>query len=548
MLDYLQTVQNLESGGDPNAIAPGGPNAARGLYQFQPTTFRDFAPPGANIMDPNAQASAMSAFTASNKKQLTDALGRDPTDSELYLAHQQGARGALKLLQNPDKTPAELGLGPAVANNKGDPNAPASAFVSKWGDKYAQASGNVPSGDPDAPDTTPTGTIPQEGRSAATAANVLANQSSPPDPTGSPIQQQGGSGDVGNQLIRTASALASINNPAQAAALKGLLPPDAVKYHQVQPLQDKGTDAAGKNRVIFNPNTGQTQYQPIPESSQDNTPTAPTVLGDTTKTGDEYLNSITDPATRARIQAVVEGRQPLPTGFSAKTPEGLQIINGVGLADPTFQAGDAQARTSMLKDLGKTSPQSIGGQKASLNTIAGHLDGLAQKAADLNNSDYTLYNKAANFGRDQTGDPRITAWNTQSHAVAAEVAKLFSGKAPAYAEMKTLMEGLSPDMGPQKLKAAITTMAGLVQERLNSLQSNYDTTMGAGAKLKMIDDKNAPILQKFLSPDYQLPGTHAATPSGPSSGPVTITGDDDYNRLPSGTRFIGPDGKPRIKP
>lgn len=39
-----------------------------------------------------------------------------------------------------------------------------------------------------------------------------------------------------------------------------------------------------------------------------------------------------------------------------------------------------------------------------------------------------------------------------------------------------------------------------------------------------------------------------AQDNGHFKGPVTITGDADYNALPSGTTFIGPDGKQRKKP
>jgi len=34
----------------------------------------------------------------------------------------------------------------------------------------------------------------------------------------------------------------------------------------------------------------------------------------------------------------------------------------------------------------------------------------------------------------------------------------------------------------------------------------------------------------------------------PSANPVKIAGDADYNKLPSGALFIGPDGKQRRKP
>lgn len=45
----------------------------------------------------------------------------------------------------------------------------------------------------------------------------------------------------------------------------------------------------------------------------------------------------------------------------------------------------------------------------------------------------------------------------------------------------------------------------------------------------------------------QQPSQGAQQPAG-GQQPVRITGDADYNRLPSGARFIGPDGVERVKP
>lgn len=55
----------------------------------------------------------------------------------------------------------------------------------------------------------------------------------------------------------------------------------------------------------------------------------------------------------------------------------------------------------------------------------------------------------------------------------------------------------------------------------------------------------------FLSkyPQYNPDGTTKQPPaSGGSAAPVKINGDADYNALPSGATFIGPDGKTRTKP
>jgi len=49
-------------------------------------------------LDPTANAAMAGALTQANAAQLSAALGRKPTDGELYMAHVLGASGALKLI------------------------------------------------------------------------------------------------------------------------------------------------------------------------------------------------------------------------------------------------------------------------------------------------------------------------------------------------------------------------------------------------------------------------------------------------------------------
>lgn len=130
--DYFGKLAQIESKGNPNAVSPTG---AQGLFQFIPSTWKQYGG-GADVRDPKAQFVAVQKLTADNRDALTKALGREPTAGELYLAHQQGAGGAIKLLSNPGATPAELGLGRNVAVNGGNPNAPAAQFVQKWVSKF----------------------------------------------------------------------------------------------------------------------------------------------------------------------------------------------------------------------------------------------------------------------------------------------------------------------------------------------------------------------------------------------------------------------------
>lgn len=134
--DYLAKVAGIENpSGSPYATSSTG---ATGKFQFIPSTWRQFGA-GGNIHDPSAQDAAMNRFTRANYATLQEGLGRAPTDGELYLAHQQGAAGALKLLQNPNMPAGQLVGARAISVNGGNPNAPAASFVDKWGRRFGGA-------------------------------------------------------------------------------------------------------------------------------------------------------------------------------------------------------------------------------------------------------------------------------------------------------------------------------------------------------------------------------------------------------------------------
>lgn len=81
-----------------------------------------------------------------------------------------------------------------------------------------------------------------------------------------------------------------------------------------------------------------------------------------------------------------------------------------------------------------------------------------------------------------------------------------------------------------------------VQERqYTAIQRQY----GGIAQRLGLDPNN--IMIDFTRPQAP-PGAGGEAPSGGTQAPVRITGDAEYQRLASGTRFIGPDGVERIKP
>jgi len=127
----------VESGGDPTA--PNGEHL--GLGQFSPATWKEYGE--GDRTNPEASIVATQKYAAANQPILSLALHRAPTDAELYLAHQQGPFGAVKLLQNPNVRAGALVGDDKITQNGGDPNAPAAAFTAMWTKRF-----NNPSGEP----------------------------------------------------------------------------------------------------------------------------------------------------------------------------------------------------------------------------------------------------------------------------------------------------------------------------------------------------------------------------------------------------------------
>lgn len=146
---YTSAVFAIESNNDPNNVT--GSNY--GLGQF---SIGQYGITAQNWRDPRVQQRAMQQETAQNLPALTRALGRQPSASELYIAHQQGLAGGTALLTADPNTPAWQAISrfygsPATAarairgnlpdNLKGIPvqNITAGQFVAAWKARFNRA-------------------------------------------------------------------------------------------------------------------------------------------------------------------------------------------------------------------------------------------------------------------------------------------------------------------------------------------------------------------------------------------------------------------------
>jgi hypothetical protein len=129
---YLTRTYQLESGGGQNLY--NDKSGAAGPFQFMPATAKQYGL--TNPYDLTASAHAAARLASDNGAVLQKGGISDPTGAQLYLAHQQGATGALNLINAGDKSASGVVGDKAVAWNGGKDGVTGSGFASQIMGKY----------------------------------------------------------------------------------------------------------------------------------------------------------------------------------------------------------------------------------------------------------------------------------------------------------------------------------------------------------------------------------------------------------------------------
>jgi hypothetical protein len=214
------------------------------------------------------------------------------------------------------------------------------------------------------------------------------------------------------------------------------------------------------------------------------------------------------------VKGLVDYAIPLPGGFALANPKS-PWNKALGLArhyDPTFDASQYQTRMALKKDFmsGKAA-----GFIRSLNTTAQHLDELYKTAGDLGNSTFQTYNKISNWLSRQAGSPKVTNFNNARAAVVGELSTLFKGTATE-GEIKRWEQEINDSESPEQLKGALSTIAELIQGRINALREQYENGMGRPFTMRVLTPQAARILRKLGGGTGGESGAPAAdeTPEG----------------------------------
>jgi transglycosylase-like protein with SLT domain len=122
-IDLLTRVVKIESGGDPTAVT----GSYKGLFQLSDEEFKRYG--GTNIFDAGENAKIGAQKLKEESTAFRNHFGRDPTPTEIFLMHNQGAGGAAAHTANPDKPAWQNMASTAEGRQKGE----AWAKAAIWG-------------------------------------------------------------------------------------------------------------------------------------------------------------------------------------------------------------------------------------------------------------------------------------------------------------------------------------------------------------------------------------------------------------------------------
>jgi hypothetical protein len=519
---YMTRLALVENGGK---VEGGSPlSSAQGPFQFLSGTAKQYGLSNPN--DPAASADAAARLTLDNKAALTSALGREPTPGELYLAHQQGPAGAIKLLQNPN-APVESVIGAQAArNNAATPGMTAGQFANKWIGKFGDlvqtvdpAQKNIIDAQADGPPMSFAGTptpmqpvAPQPIAGAAPADPVAGSPASIPPAVQPAMPSQNrflfknaSDEDIQKALINpftpenVRAALTTESKLRADAAQKAADPMRALDMQSKTLAIKKAQQDLEKPDETFgvigqDPNTGKSQYgfintktgavRPYNVPQNGNAPAGS--LQEAMKagvSGDDLYQYL--PPDRAKtVKAMIEGRMPPPSTTAMRSPATMQLIDAANAIDPGFDATTWKSRSTFNQQFGSQAPSSIGGQKVLMGTALGHLGEVADSAAKLDNVNGLGIAKVghlANYVKNQTTDQAAIA-NALEDKVAkfsGEVGKLYSGsQGGGVHEREDTRNRLGSNLTAAELAAGLEASKDLILSKQKALADQASTIFG----------------------------------------------------------------------
>jgi hypothetical protein len=249
-----------------------------------------------------------------------------------------------------------------------------------------------------------------------------------------------------------------------------VLPTGATKAIRVYEPDDKFQHVNVKNPdgsetpASYDPSTGKYTLPPAPPPGKFSV--------DPSLTGKDRLEALraVDPLYARKIESLVAGDLPMPTGVAALRPESKRMTEDALAVDGSTSASDFQTRAATRKDYASGIASRV---TKSINTTIGHFATLDQAVDKLGN--YSYFPKVANAVHDAYSsnmDPEYqkakATFETNKEAAVKELDFALSGGHSSVSGSAELRDKFNRADSPEALHAAVTEAMSLLQKRLES--------------------------------------------------------------------------------
>ena len=263
-----------------------------------------------------------------------------------------------------------------------------------------------------------------------------------------------------------------------------------------------------------------------------------------TSAGNEAVTKIGD--------AIIAGKQPPVLTGMGNSKIGPAVKAYLAGKNFDFTKANLEYDAAHKQVLSLNGPQMVrysGLSTSVINTI----DRVNELATQMNNSGITglnaakiatLINTAGNTDQGKLASQYLAAVNTLKE----EFANLAQGGyAPTEAAWDLAKSQINSNYGVDQLGASLGEVQRLLRYRLNGIPNM--TELGPGASNRYVNGGQAPDMghggqtQPGAAPQGGAPSAAAG-----QQAPVRVNTPDDAMKLPSGTTFITPDGRIKVKP
>jgi hypothetical protein len=186
-----------------------------------------------------------------------------------------------------------------------------------------------------------------------------------------------------------------------------------------------------------------------------------------------------NPELGSTLRPILDGNRPLRSAnYTSSSPYNQILSNSIYAldfdkgTDKAFTENRFNQKAQAIKNFG---PGGLWGTRLAANATAiQHSAKLWDALMALDPSEIRAANGIENFLRNNTGDPRVIAFNTARLAFAEEMARSFRGNNSSLTEVQENLKLMSSNVSKEQGMAYMRTMAGLLMGAVNTGTNMYN--------------------------------------------------------------------------